>query len=85
VDQLADLRPSIALSPGMERVRNAVLEMVLEDFLFDLVERRPHGSHLVDDIDAVPVLLDHASHTAHLSFNSAEPSKLGFLDCGVHT
>jgi hypothetical protein len=52
--------------------------MVLEDFVFDAPQRRPHRLYLRQDIDAVPVVLDHARNAAHLAFDTAQASATGF-------
>ncbi len=68
----------------MEGMRHAVLQMVVQDLLLDLVERRPHRAHLIDDVDAVAILLDHPRHAAHLSLDTAEPQELGLLHPLIH-
>jgi len=69
----------------MEGVRHAVLQMIVQDPLLDLVERGPHRPHLVDDIDAIAVILDHARHAAHLALDAAKARQLGFLQTLIHT
>lgn len=52
---------------------HAVTDMVLEDLLFQTPQRRTRRCDLSDDIDTVPVFLDHAPKPAHLSFNPVQP------------
>jgi len=68
----------------MEGVRHAVLQVIVQDLLLDLVERGAHRADLVDDVDAVAVFLDHARHAAHLPFDAAKPRQLGFLQTLIH-
>ena len=63
----------------MEGVRHAMLQMVVQDLLLDLVERRPDRAELGQHVDAVAVFLDHAGDAAHLAFDAAEAGELGFL------
>ena len=83
-DQLLNLDLAVALVAGMEGVRHAMLQMVVQDLLLDLVDRRPHRADLGQHVDAVAVLLDHARHAAHLALDAAEAGELGFLDFFVH-
>ena len=82
--QLVDLDLALAVVAGMEGVCDAVLQVVVQDLLLDLVERRPHRAHLVDDVDAIAIFLDHAGNAAHLAFDPAEAGKLRFLHLRVH-
>src|SRR5688572_17077903 len=65
-------------------MRNTMPQMIAERFLLDFIEGRTHGTNLRDHVDAVAIFLDHASNTAHLAFNAAEPRELGFLELLVH-
>jgi hypothetical protein len=56
-------------------VLDAVLNMVLEDFLLDPPQRGAHRRDLRDDVDAIAVALDHASDSAHLALDPAETAK----------
>jgi len=68
----------------MEGMRHTVLQMVVQDLLLDFVQCRPYRAHLVDDIDAVAVFLDHACNTAYLAFDATKSCELRFLDPFVH-
>jgi hypothetical protein len=46
--------------------------VVAQDRLLHAPECGAHGCDLRDDIDAVAVLLDHASEAAHLTLNAVE-------------
>lgn len=83
--QLVDLDLSLAVVAGMKGVCDAMLQVVVQDLLLDLVERCPHRAHLVDNVDAVAIFLDHARDTAHLALDAAETGELGFLHLRVHT
>src|SRR5471030_2103174 len=82
--QFLDLDLPVALGAAMKGVRHAMLEMVVEDLLLDLVEGGTHRPHLVDDVDAVAVFLDHAGNAAHLALDAAQPGELGLLDPVIH-
>src|SRR5471030_369465 len=82
--QFLDLDLAVALAAAMKGVRHAVLEMVVEDLLLDLVERRPYRAYLVDHVDAVAVFFNHASNAAHLALDAAEACELRFLDAAIH-
>ena len=69
----------------MEGVGDAVLQVIVQDLLLDLVERRPHRAHLVDDVDAVAVVFDHARYAAHLALDAAQTGELRFLQALIHT
>jgi Cu+-exporting ATPase len=68
----------------MESVRHAVLQMVAQRLLLDLVERGAHRADLRQHVDAVAVFLDHARNATHLAFDAAKPGKLGFFDFFIH-
>lgn len=63
---------------------DTVTDMVLEDLLFQTPQRRAGRRDLSDDIDTVPVFLDHAPKPAHLSFNPIEPLPGFRLDVLTH-
>ena len=46
----------------MVSVTDAVLDMILQDYLGGIIERRAHRRKLDEHIGAVPSLLDHALH-----------------------
>src|SRR5262245_42286801 len=74
-EKLVDLCLPVAARAGMEGVRHAVLQMVAQDLLLDLVEGGPHCADLGQHVDAVAVFLDHAGDAAHLAFDAAEPQQ----------
>lgn len=46
--------------------------VVFEDFALGARKRRFHRLHLMQDVDAIPIFLDHARDAAHLTFNAVE-------------
>ncbi len=68
----------------MEGMRDAVLEMVAERRLLDLIEGGTHGADLRQHVDAVAILLDHARDAAHLALDATEARELRFLEFPVH-
>jgi hypothetical protein len=59
--------------------------MTVQEAQRDLVEGRPGRIDLRDDVDAVPVFLDHPGHSADLSLDLAEPAQELILRCRVST
>lgn len=68
----------------MESMRDAVLQMVVQDSLLDLVQRSTDRPDLVQYVDAVAVVFDHARDPSHLAFDPPQPRKLRFLDRFIH-
>src|SRR6185312_7776932 len=65
--------------PRLERSRDAVVHMVVEDLERDALERRRGGRDLREDVDAVALVLDHPLDAAHLPFDAVEPLDERFL------
>ena len=57
----------------------AVPSVIVEHAQRDLVERGPHRGDLVEDIDAVALVLDHLVDPADLAFDSCQPRLELFL------
>lgn len=55
-----------------DRVRHAVLDVVLQEDQPDLINRRFDGSDLGQDVDAVGVLSNHARDSADLPFDASD-------------
>ena len=83
-DQLVDLGLPLALVAAVESIGHAMLQVIAQRLLLDLVEGCAHGADLGQHVDAVAFLLDHARHAAHLAFDSAKPRELGFLQSLIH-
>ncbi len=54
--------------------------MALQYLAFDLGESRFDRCDLVQDIDAIAILLDHSGNTVHLSRNAVQTTDLGIAD-----
>ena len=67
-----------AIAPG--GVRHAVVEVPLEHVQAKRVEGRAHGGHLGQDVDAVALLLDHATDPGDLPLNAAQPAQRRLID-----
>jgi len=52
---------------------DAVMEMIREHFLFDADKGGPNCLQLVQDVNAVAVVLDHAGDPPHLTFDTVQP------------
>src|SRR5215212_11415539 len=72
VQQLAALLGSLCRIAGCQRVRDAVVHVVVEELEREALERRVHGGDLREDVDAVPVVVDHALDSADLAFDAVE-------------
>jgi heavy metal translocating P-type ATPase len=62
-----------------------MLQVITQDFLFDPVQGSTDRTNLIQHIDAVAVLLDHARHAAHLALDAAEAGELRLFRFLVHT
>ncbi len=56
-----------------------MLHVLLQDGALDLLERRAYRAGLGQDIDAVPLVLEHPDETLHLSLNAAEADQLSLV------
>ena len=83
-EQFVDLGLAVLLGTGMESVRHAMLEVVVERLLLDLVQGRPHRANLGQHVDAVALLLDHAGDAADLALDAAKARELGFPEFAIH-
>src|ERR1700675_655354 len=57
---------------GCERVRDAVPDVVLEQLHREALERGRDGGDLREDVDAVPLLLDHPLDPAYLPLDAMQ-------------
>src|SRR5262249_21123374 len=64
LEQLLGLRLGRRRVARPQRVADAVIHVAVEDAQADLLQRRRDGADLVEDVDAVAVLLDHALDSA---------------------
>ena len=62
----------------------AGLHVASEHELLQLFDGLPDGVGLLEDIDAVLVLLDHAAYAVEVSVDVAEAAKAGFFGVGFH-
>ena len=61
------------LVSGRERVRDAVLDVLVEQLERDALERVRHGGDLREDVDAVALVLDHPLDPADLALDAVQP------------
>src|SRR5262245_56609186 len=73
VHQLGDLAPLIGLVATFDRMIDTVRHVIEKDFLLGATQRSPDGADLGHDIDAIPVVFDHAGEPPHLSLDALEP------------
>ena len=73
--QLRDFAALIGFVAAGNGMRDAMRNMLAQDFLFRPPQRRAHGGDLRDDIDAVTVVFDHAGQATHLALDTVEPLK----------
>jgi len=84
LDELGNFTPLVLNVSGRDRVFDASLYMVAENFILDLLECRFDSLNLVEDIDAIAVLGDHAGDAADLAFDAAQPRGGRLLDSISH-
>ena len=73
VHQFGDLAPLVGLVAALDRVLDAMRDVIAQDFLLDPAQRSAHGADLRHDVDAIAVVLDHAGEAPHLAFDAVEP------------
>ena len=64
---------------------HAGLEMAGQQFNTERIESRADCGNLVQDIDAIPVLIDHALDTGDLAGDTINPSPNFLLSNRLHT
>ena len=60
-----------------DRVLHTVRDVIAQHFVLDPSQSGARRSDLGDDIDTVPILLDHARETPHLTFDAAQAFQTG--------
>lgn len=83
-DKLHDFAPLIGRIAGKDRAFHTMLDMIPENRALNLLERGPYCLDLVDHVDAIAVLRDHARDAANLALDAAQPYSGGFLDWPSH-
>ncbi len=63
---------------------NAVADVIAQDLFLDATEGSPYGGDLRHNVDAIPVLFDHAGQAADLALNPVETLKTGCLCVFLH-
>ena len=84
VHEFCDFTALVGPVPATDRVFHAMGHVIPEDFFFHPPERRPDRRDLRDDIDAVPVLIDHFREPANLAFDAVQTFLAGSLDVVPH-
>jgi hypothetical protein len=82
--ELFDLSALIGLVAGGNRSLHAMGNVVAQDLLFHASERGADGGNLRHDVDAIPIVIDHARDPAHLTLDSAQSLRAGRLDVFPH-
>src|SRR6516162_7540260 len=82
--QLGDFTALIGLVAAIDRVLHAVSYVIPQDFLLDAAKCRPHSGNLGDDVDAIPILVDHLRESTNLAFDPVQPFFAGNLDVVSH-
>ncbi len=70
--KLGDFAPLIRCVAGNDRMLDTMFDVVVKNRVLDLLERGLHRPDLVDDIDAVAVVRDHARDAANLALDAAQ-------------
>src|SRR5712691_6648448 len=71
-EQLLRLLHGVALLARRERAGDAVIHVAVEDLQRERIECGRHGADLREDVDAVPVFLDHLLDPAHLTLDAVQ-------------
>jgi hypothetical protein len=58
-------------------VLDTVRDVVTQNFFLDPSQRGARGRDLRDDVDAVPIILEHAGETADLTLDAAQALQTG--------
>ncbi len=82
--ELRDFAPLIRCVARHDRMLDAMLDMVLKNRVSDLLERGLYCLDLVDDIDAIAVVRNHARDAANLALDAAQPHDSRLLDRVSH-
>lgn len=83
--KLGDFTPLIRCVAGHDRMLDAMLDVIVENCIFNFLERRLYCLDLVDDIDAIAVVRDHARDAANLALDAAQSHGSHFLDRVSHS
>ena len=67
--KLLDFASPIRLASRRGRMLDTMADVITEYFFFDPPKRRSDRRDLRDNVDAVPVLLDHSGDPSNLTFN----------------
>ena len=82
--ELLDLTTLINLVARGDREFDAMADVIAKDFLLETPQGRAHRGNLRDNIDAIPVLLDHSRQAAHLTLDPIETFGARRLDVFSH-
>lgn len=74
INELHYFFPSVANRTGFEGVVDALAGMHPKELRLRLFQRSFHGLHLVQDVDAIPLFLEHPGQSADLTLDTPEPS-----------
>src|SRR5207247_3687711 len=83
LQELLRLGRCVAFVARADRVRNAMVDVLIEDLEREAVERGADGGDLREDVDAVAVVLDHPLDAAHLSLDPVQALDQRFLFVSV--
>jgi hypothetical protein len=82
--KLGDFAPLIRCITRLNRMLDTMLDVVLKNRILNLLERGLYCIDLVDDIDTIAVVRDHARDTANLALDAAQSHSGRFLDRVSH-
>ena len=83
LDSIVQLPNLLGAAARPDRLGHAVLRVVGEELKRNALERRPGRVDLGEDVDAVPVLLNHLLNPAHLTLDAPKPRLDSLLILGV--
>src|SRR5690606_19203313 len=76
--------PICLVTTGLDRLRNAMAQMVPQQLTADTAQRFVHRRNLRQHIGAVTILFDHFLNPAHLALDPLEPCQVFRLEFGFH-
>ena len=77
--QLVELLRLVFRVARFDRVRDAVRRVAFENLFFHAFQRRLDRLHLIQNVDAVAIVLDHPTNSADLTLYPGDPSDQFFI------
>jgi hypothetical protein len=82
--EFLDLPSLLGFAARGDRVLDAMADVIPQDLFLETPQGGSHSRNLGDDIDAIPVVLDHARKPSHLTLDASEAFGACRLDIASH-